>query len=310
MCGSTREEKNCMKKAILLYNKQAGRGNVERNLDKIMAIFHEADYDITPVVIDFCDNPYEGYEDVDLVVVAGGDGTLNYAVNTMMRNDLSLTLGVIPGGTANDFAGALGMSKNILEAARQIAYGEPEAIDCGKVESIGAPDTKPIYFVNIFSFGMFTTTSQHTRVELKQIMGRAAYMIEALKELKKLHGIPLTITSDNEAFYYPTLMGLVFNGETAGRMPLARNSNLQDGAFDCLFLRKRETMFQSAVDMLLYLLGVKTEAVKYLRTSELTLVSPVDTDTDVDGQRGEQFPIKLSCLRGALTVVCPPPRDT
>ena len=65
-----------MKKAILLYNKQAGRGNVERNLDKIMAIFHEASYDITPVVIDFCDNPYEGYEDVDLVVVAGGDGTL------------------------------------------------------------------------------------------------------------------------------------------------------------------------------------------------------------------------------------------
>lgn len=294
-----------MKKAILLYNTQSGRGTFERSLDKITAIFHEAGYNIKALPIDFSDNPYEGYEDVDLVVVAGGDGTLNYAVNTMMRNGLSLTLGIIPAGTANDFAGALGMSNNILEAARQIAYGTPEPIDCGKVESIGAPDAKPIYFVNIFSFGIFTTTSQHTREELKHVMGRAAYMIEALKELKKVHGIPLTITSDNEAFYYPTLMGLVFNGETAGRMPLARGSDMRDGAFDCLFLRKRETAFQSAVDMLLYVLGVKTEAVKYLRTSELTLVSPVSTDTDVDGQRGEQFPIKLSCLPGVLNIVCP-----
>jgi diacylglycerol kinase family enzyme len=136
-------------------------------------------------------------------------------------------------------------------------------------------------------------------------MGRAAYMIEGFKELKKLQGIPLTITSDTEAFYYPTLMGLVFNGETAGRMPLARMASLRDGVFDCLFLRKRETLFQSVCDMLLYVLGVKTKAVRYIRTSELMLVTPVSTATDVDGQRGGRFPMKVSCLRGALTVVCP-----
>ena len=127
-----------MKKAILLYNTQSGRGTFERSLDKITAIFHEAGYDIKALPIDFSDNPYEGYEDVDLVVVAGGDGTLNYAVNTMMRNGLSLTLGIIPAGTANDFAGALGMSNDILEAARQIAYGTPEPIDCGKVAKLDA----------------------------------------------------------------------------------------------------------------------------------------------------------------------------
>lgn len=294
-----------MKRAILLYNNQAGRGTVERSLDKIIAIFRDADYDMQAVAIDFGGNPYKGYEDVDLVVVAGGDGTLNYAVNSMLSNGLSLTLGVLPAGTANDFAGALGMSNNILKAARQIAYGTPEPIDCGKVEQIGNPDVPAIYFVNIFSFGIFTTTSQHTPEELKHIMGRAAYMIEAFKELKKLHGIPLTITSDDEAFYYPTLMGLVFNGESAGRMPLARMSNLRDGAFDCLFLRKRDTAFQSACDMLLYVLGIKTDAVKYIRTSELMLVSPVSAATDVDGQSGGRFPMKVSCLRGALTVICP-----
>lgn len=294
-----------MKQAILLYNSQAGRGKIGRNLEQVVAIFRDAGYDITPVPLRFDGNPIEGYESVDLVVVAGGDGTLNYVVNALMRHSLSIPIGILPAGTANDFAGALGMSNNLQKAARQIAYGVVEPIDCGVVESIDRADKHEIYFVNIFSFGIFTTTSQHTPEELKHLMGRAAYMIEALKELKKVRGIPLTITADGDAFYYPTLMGLVLNGETAGRVPLARRSSLRDGVFDCLFLRKRDTVVQSAVDMMLYVLGVRTAAVKYLQASELTLVTPVSEDTDVDGQSGGRFPMKVCCLRGALNIVCP-----
>lgn len=294
-----------MKQAILLYNSQAGRGKIGRNLEQVVAIFRDAGYDITPVPLRFDGDPVKGYESVDLVVVAGGDGTLNYVVNALMHRSLSIPIGILPAGTANDFAGALGMSNNLQKAARQIAYGVVEPIDCGVVESIDRADKHEIYFVNIFSFGIFTTTSQHTPEELKHLMGRAAYMIEALKELKKVRGIPLTITADGDAFYYPTLMGLVLNGETAGRVPLARRSSLRDGVFDCLFLRKRDTVVQSAVDMMLYVLGVRTAAVKYLQASELTLVTPVSEDTDVDGQSGGRFPMKVCCLRGALNIVCP-----
>jgi diacylglycerol kinase family enzyme len=131
-----------------------------------------------------------------------------------------------------------------------------------------------------------------------------AYVVAAFKELRNIHCIPLTITSDAEAFYYPTLMGLVFNGETAGRVPIARKSNLRDGVFDCIFLRKRSPVL-SALDMLLYMIGIKTRAVKYLRTSQLTLVTPINEGTDVDGQRGGVFPMRVSCLHGALRVVCP-----
>ena len=120
-----------------------------------------------------------------------------------------------------------------------------------------------------------------------------------------MHGIPLSITSEGEAFYYPTLMGLVFNGETAGRKPLARMASLRDGVFDCLCLRKRETAFQSACDMLLYVIGIRTSAVKYLRTRELILMSPTREATDVDGQSGGRFPMRVSCMQGALNIVCP-----
>lgn len=294
-----------MWKAILLYNTQAGRGKIERNVGRIVEIFREANCIIRPQVIEFGVNPFDGNEDVNLAVVAGGDGTLNYVVNAMMRKGLNVALGVIPAGTANDFAGAIGMSRNILKAARQIVTGTVESIDCGKVEQMDEQDGEPIYFVNIFSFGIFTTTSQHTPEHLKHRIGRMAYGLAALKDIKGLHGIPLTITTDSGSFYYPTLMGLVLNGETAGRLPLARKSSLRDGVFDCLFLRKRELPLQSAFDMLFYLMGIRTRAVKYLRTSRLTLVTPLSEDTDVDGQRGGGFPVTVSCLHGMLKVVCP-----
>lgn len=294
-----------MKRAILIYNPHAGRGKIERNISRIVAVFRTVDYDLILHPIEFERNPFDGNEDVDLVIIAGGDGTINYVVNAMMHKGLSITLGIIPAGTANDFAGALGMSTDVVEAAQQIANGVIEEIDCGKVEHINNKKESPIYFVNIFSFGIFTTTSQHTPERMKHRLGRVAYLLAGVKDLKNLHGIPLTITTDEETFYYPTLMGLVFNGETAGRVPLARMSNLRDGVFDCLFLRKRETAFQSACDMLLYMLGIRTRAVKFLRTSTLTLMSPTVEDTDVDGQRGGSFPLRIKCLKGALKIVCP-----
>ena len=298
-----------MKSAILIYNTQAGRGKIGRNVDHIVAIFRNAGYDMRPRLIAFGENPFDGYETVDLAVVAGGDGTLNYVVNAMKRKGLSLTLGVIPAGTANDFAGALGMSRNILKAAQQIAEGAVEQIDCGKVEQIGRgrdkhPD-KDIYFVNIFSFGLFTTTSQHTSEHLKHRIGRLAYVVAAMRDLRNLHSIPLTITTDNETFYYQTLMGLVFNG----RVPLASKSSLRDGVFDCLFLRRRNLIL-SIFDMVLYILGIKTPAIRFLRTSTLVLATCIDEDTDVDGQRGGEFPMRVVCLHGELNVVCPQDHDT
>ena len=291
-----------MKRAVLLYNASAGKGKIEKNIDRIVEIFRQTDYDMQPLPIRFGANPFDWCGEIDLAVIAGGDGTINYVVNAMMQRNLSVNIGVIPAGTANDFAGALGMSNNILRAARQIAEGEVELIDCGKAEQMGSGEL--IYFVNIFSFGIFTTTSQRTPEELKHRIGKMAYVVAAFKELRNIHGIPLTITTDSEAFYYPTLLGLVFNGETAGRMPLARKSSLRDGVFDCIFLQKRSPVV-SAGDMLLYMIGIKTRAVKYLRTSQLTLVTPMDEQTDVDGQSGGQFPLRLNCLHGALKVVCP-----
>ena len=203
-----------MKTAVFLYNPESGKGKIARNVGCISTIFQAYGYDVTPQRIDFTVNPFDGNETIDLMVVAGGDGTVNYAVNAMKRKGLDIPIGVIPAGTANDFAGAVGMSREPLEAARQIASGAVDRVDCGCVNGL--------YFVNIFSFGIFTTTSQRTPDQRKHKIGKLAYLIEGVKELRAMHAVPLKVVADGQAFDFNSLMVLVFNGEIYNYRELRR----------------------------------------------------------------------------------------
>lgn len=285
-----------MKQALFLYNDRSGKGRIARSVAQILDVFRTAGYAIEARLIDFGANPFEGHEGLDLMVVAGGDGTVNYALNTMKAKGLDIPLGVIPAGTANDFAGALGMSRNPLEAARQIAAGAVERVDCGRVNDL--------WFVNIFSFGLFTTTSQRTPDERKHRIGKLAYIIEGVKEFRSMHAIPLEITADGRRIDIDSLITLVFNGETAGGFRLARRSSVRDGLFDILILERRN-LFRATWAMGRYLLGGNPAEVRHFRARQLDIVSPVDEPTDVDGQKGAGFPLHVECMPGALQVMCP-----
>ena len=200
-----------MKQAVFLYNTRSGKGKIARNIEAICTVFRAYGYEITPQLIDFCANPFDGNETIDLMVVAGGDGTVNYVVNAMKRKGLDIPVGVVPAGTANDFAGALGMSREPLEAARQIASGSVDRVDVGCVNGL--------WFVNIFSFGIFTTTSQRTPDERKHKIGKLAYIIEGVKEFRSMHAVPLEVEADGERFDLRSLMVLIFNGEDGRRFP-------------------------------------------------------------------------------------------
>ena len=284
-----------MKQALFLYNPQSGTGRIERKVTDIVDVFQRNGYRLEPLRIDFTQNPFVGREEIDLVVVAGGDGTVNFILNRMKEKKLDIPIGVIPAGTANDFAGAIGMSKDPLKAAEQIATGEIIRVDCGKVNDI--------YFVNIFSFGLFTTTSQRTPDEQKHRWGKLAYIAEGIKELRRMRKIPLEIRADGEHFSLDTLIALIFNGETAGGFRLARRSSIQDGHFECLLLEKRNFL-HACWTMVRYLLGGDPKAIRHLHVRELEIHSTVNELTDVDGQRGAEFPLSVRCLEGALRIQC------
>ena len=116
--------------------------------------------------------------------------------------------------------------------------------------------------------------------------------------------IDLMVVADGEAFDFNSLMVLVFNGETAGGFRLARRSSIKDGLFDCLMLEKKNFL-RSTLAMGRYLLGGNPKIVRHLRARALDIVSTLNEPTDVDGQKGAEFPLHIECIAGGLRVMCP-----
>lgn len=282
-------------KAILLFNTQAGKGRIERHIEAIVEIFRRAEIDIRPKRLDFERNPFDGDEDTELAVVCGGDGSINYVVNSMFKKGLDVTLGIIPTGTANDFAAAIGMRRRVLRAAEQIAQGTERRVDCGCVNGNA--------FVNVLSFGVLTTTSQQTTDLEKHLVGKLAYIRIGTRDLLTMHSIPLVARINGEEFSTEAAMFLAFNGRSAGQFRLAPEAKIDDGELDVLILRY-DNMAKTCWSMMHYLVGGMPEAVNYIRTDKIELLCAQRERTDVDGQPGPDFPLSIECLPGALKIRC------
>ena len=283
---------------LILYNPKAGKGRIRRKMDAIEEVFFTAGYTPVPKMLRFGENPFDSLDgEYELVVICGGDGTINYVINAMKARGLDYLLAIIPAGTANDFAGAIGMHSNPVKAARQIVEGQQDRVDCGRVNGL--------YFINIFSFGMFTTTSQHTPEHLKQHIGKAAYIIEGSKELHNREYIPLHIVHDGGEMDINSVITLIFNGETAGRFPLARNASIRDGLLDFVALRKCGNL-EGLLSVTKYLLnGKENDDVIHITSSKFEITSPLSPLTDMDGQPSAEFPLTIECLPANLKIITP-----
>ena len=283
---------------LILYNPKAGKGRIRRKMDAVEEVFFTAGYTPVPKMLRFGENPFDSLDgEYELVVICGGDGTINYVINAMKARGLDYSLAIIPAGTANDFAGAIGMHSNPVKAARQIVEGQQDRVDCGRVNGL--------YFINIFSFGMFTTTSQHTPEHLKQHIGKAAYIIEGSKELHNREYIPLHIVHDGGEMDINSVITLIFNGETAGRFPLARNASIRDGLLDFVALRKCGNL-EGLLSVTKYLLnGKENDDVIHITSSKFEITSPLSPLTDMDGQPSAEFPLTIECLPANLKIITP-----
>ena len=286
-----------MKRVLILYNGRAGHGRIERKIDAICGVFAEGGWNVIAQALCFGENPFDAVTDVDLVVICGGDGTINYVVNALKSKGLNLPIGIIPSGTANDFANMLGLSKDAVTAARDILCGVERKVDCGRVNDM--------WFVNIFSFGLFTTTSQHTSDAVKHRVGKLAYILEGAKELLHHETIPLHIRCGDAELDVDSVMVLVFNGQTAGGFRLVEGASVDDGVLDCIILQKQNDL-RTIFSAVKYLSDrVPDMGVLHLRSSHFEFTSPLSPDCDMDGQASAKFPLSIECEAGGLRVVCP-----
>jgi YegS/Rv2252/BmrU family lipid kinase len=158
---------------------------------------------------------------LDRVLVGGGDGTLNAALPELLR--AGAPIGVIPLGTANDFAGALGIPGELRAALRVALDGRPMRVDVGRVN--GRP------FLNVASIGLGATVTENLSAELKARLGFLGYPHAMLSAFRKARPFRVRVCIDDHHPWRARCIHLaVGNGPRYGGGALiAEDARLDDG---------------------------------------------------------------------------------
>ena len=229
-----------MRKLLFLVNPNAGQRRVNKSLTDIIGIFNEGGYEVT---VFLTNGPGSGTQivqerakDYDLVVCAGGDGTLNETVTGVLRAGAVCPVGYIPCGSTNDFASTLKLSTDVVQAAKDIMMGAPVEYDVGRWGDR--------YFVYIASFGAFTRVSYTTPQNLKNALGHLAYVLSGIQELPQIRNIPMALELDGQVLDGEYLFGAVSNSTSVGGVFTldASQVDLRDGKFEVFLVRMPRDM--------------------------------------------------------------------
>ena len=289
-----------MKKVRFIYNPFSGEGSILNKIDKIIEIHEERDYQIVPFRISKNKGIKEALEIVDesysYILIAGGDGTVDVLLNAMKEKGLNLPIGILPVGTANDFGKFINIPQDIEEACKQILSSKPVKVDIGKINDR--------YFINVASTGLFTDVSQKTDVTLKNAIGKLAYYIKGIEELPNFRKLKIKLKSKEVDYNGEMYLMLIFNGQTAGNFKLATRSSAMDGLLDVIVI-KAVQIFEVLPLFIKVLKGEHLDSNKviYFKTNDLYIECEEGIVTDIDGERGPDFPLQIQCIKDAIEVL-------
>lgn len=291
-----------MKRVKFIYNPFSGEGVITKNLDLIIEKYQRKGYTIIPFRISTEQELSDAFLDIDEsyhhILGAGGDGTINQIINIMKKQNLDIPLAILPVGTANDFAKFIGMPADIGKACDKILNGSIQEIDLGKANDK--------YFINVFSFGLFTDISQKTPTHLKNIFGKMAYYLNGIKELPLIRKMDIKVSSDEFSYEGNALIFFTFNGRTAGNINISYKSEINDGLLDVIIL-KGENLRLALLSFLEFFKSEHLEKPKDIIhfKSEKFTVEYFDSSltSDIDGELGPKSPIHIACIKNGLKLI-------
>lgn len=239
----------------------------------------------------------------ELIVAAGGDGTLNGVINGVADKADAARVGLIPLGTGNDFARTLGIPTDLEAAIEVVRGGETRAIDLVRVTS-----DEVRYFVNVSAGGFSGLVNEKLTPEMKKAWGPLAYLRSAAAALPELRAYQTTIAFDNtESLMLDLYNVVVANGRyVAGGTLIAPEASIDDGMLDIILIQKR-----SAPELALLAASValgthlSNEAVVFRRAAKLTVNSKPGMWFNVDGELVGNEPARFEILPRALRFVVP-----
>ena len=273
-----------MKKILFVFNPTAGRGKIKAKLFDIVDTFVRCGYkvqvyptqkkgDATGIIANEQD-PY------DLLVCAGGDGTLNEVVTGMMYSGNIVPIGLIPAGSMNDVGHSIRISRNIMNAVKGVITGKPYSMDIGMLNDR--------YFIYVAAFGAFTDISYTTSQVHKNIIGNLAYYLEGIKKLSELKPKHIKVQYDDKEIEDDFLVGLITNSLYIGGFKNVNHdkTSLNDGLLELLLVKMPKNIIE--LEMIVSSLinyRMNESLMYYIQTSKLTIMSE-KMEWTLDGEFG------------------------
>ncbi|WP_379970912.1 diacylglycerol kinase [Ectobacillus sp. sgz5001026] len=293
-----------MKRARVIYNPTSGRELFKRYLPDVLHKLEQAGYETSCHATTGEGDATKAAREAakrgfDVVIAAGGDGTLNEVVNGLVGPGKRPKFGILPVGTTNDFARAIGVSRSIEEATDIICQGHSIPLDIGRANDK--------YFINIAGGGRITEVTYEVPSKLKTMLGQLAYYLKGIEMLPSLHPTYVEIEYDGKVLCEEITLFLITNTNSVGGFEkLAPEASINDGMFDLLILKK---------GTLADLIKAASQAVRgehlnnpqilYTQANRIKVNTPDKLMINLDGEYGGDTPMEFENLYHYLDVFIP-----
>ena len=275
------------RKVLFVFNPFSGKGAIKSRVFDIVNQLASNGYEITIYpsqerlsIYNFVSKKAEKF---DLVIVAGGDGTLNEAINGIfdLEYEKRPVIGYIPTGSTNDFASSLSIPKKPLLALKTILNGKPFKCDAGKFQDK--------HFIYVAAFGAFTDVAYGTPQEIKNYLGHMAYILEGIKRLPTIKSRFMEIEYDEKIESGNFIYGMISNSIYVGGVKSYKKHNVEfnDGLFECVFIKEPQNPIElQAIISGLLMRDFSHERFCTFKCSKVTIKGNDEIDWTLDGEYG------------------------
>lgn len=275
-----------MEKLLFIYNPNSGQRAINDRLSWI--IEYLSSKEIFPTVYATqksgdCRDIVEKYgKDFDKILVSGGDGTLDEAVSGALKADIDPVFSYIPTGSTNDFSKTINISPDIERATKIAVRGKVKRIDVGKI------DDK--YFVYVAAFGALSDISFSTDQEVKNRIGRSAYIVEGIKKLlpiQSMESYQAEIEFDDELINGDFIHFMVSNSISVGGFNLFDDKvGLTDGLFEVTLVKKPESIADLNRIIQALTTGESSDLVIQRQVKKIRIKTEKEVSWSLDGEFG------------------------
>ena len=296
--------------AAVFVNPAAGRGGAGRKVAGMGSALARLTYAAKIVETDSADEFRNQVrralrEGCATLIAMGGDGTLQLLVNEVLGQDVQV--GVVPAGCGNDFAAALGITKNLEKAAEIIVAGKTRMVDLVRVRNSSGLN---VVYLGGGGVGIDAEALRYANRRFAKWPGRLRYLASAIAALRGFRGVQVEAAfpeSDLPNVAKLVLLAAVLNAPTlGGGLRLAPDARLDDGMLEVVMiemLRKREVL--ALIPRLLITGELRSARTVRMRAAKIKLTAEKETSFQGDGELLGKTPVEIEVVHKALRVLAP-----